>query len=182
MASSPPGAFVVLTHNIGNGLARPADLLPVLRAAQADIIGLQEVTVAQAAAITVGLADCYPHQAVYGAGIPGKGLLSKFPIHSVEHLPFYPQRPDLRAVVALPGGDLPVIVAHPRPPTLGARGFGMSALSRRQIARLVELATAGGPALLLGDFNLTPRHPFYRSLQSRGLQDAFAEAGQGAGL
>ena len=182
MDPTPAGPFVVLTHNIGNGLAPPAKLIPVLRAAQADLIGLQEITAEQAAAITRDLADLYPYQIVHGEGIPGKGILSKFPIHTIERLHFYPERPDLRAIVTLPEGDLLVIVAHPRPPTLGRRGFAMSDLSRRQIARLVAHASTGAPALLLGDFNLSPRHPFYRGLQKRGWVDAFAAAGQGAGL
>ncbi len=53
------------------------------------------------------------------------------------------------------------------------------AAAAAQIDALAALAVASAPALLLGDFNFTPRHPMYRRLTLIGLQDAFAVDGQG---
>jgi vancomycin resistance protein VanJ len=170
-----------MTHNAGNGLAPPAGLCAVLRAAGADLIGLQEITAAQAAALERDLADLYPYRVLYGEGIPGKGLLSKFPLRAVERLSLYPHRPDLRATVELPGGPLQCIVAHPRPPGFHWNGFYMNALSRTQIATLIALATAGPPTILLGDFNLTEQTRLYAQIHSAGLIDAFQTAGKGRG-
>ena len=35
--------------------------------------------------------------------------------------------------------------------------------------------------MLVGDFNMTPRHPGYARLEKLGLVDAFAEKGRGSG-
>jgi endonuclease/exonuclease/phosphatase (EEP) superfamily protein YafD len=181
MVPTPARPFVVMTHNVGNGLAPPAGLCAMLRAAGADLIGLQEVTAAQAAALEHDLADLYPYRVLYGEGIPGKGLLSKFPLHAVERLQLYPRRPDLRATVELEGGSVLCIVAHPRPPGFHWNGFYMNAQSRTQIAALIALATAGPPAILLGDFNLTELTRLYNQIRCAGLIDAFQAAGRGAG-
>ena len=111
-----PRAFTIMTYNVGNGLARPQALAACLRASQADIIGLQELTHAQATAIDDELLDLYPYQALEPAGIPGKGLLSKFPILSRQRLELHPGRPDLVSVVDVDGSPLRLIVAHPPPP------------------------------------------------------------------
>jgi endonuclease/exonuclease/phosphatase (EEP) superfamily protein YafD len=46
----------------------------------------------------------------------------------------------------------------------------------------VQAATAGGPAVLMGDFNLVERHPIYRQIAGAGLTDAFRAAGRGVGV
>jgi endonuclease/exonuclease/phosphatase (EEP) superfamily protein YafD len=176
-----PRAFVVMTHNAGNGLAPPATLAAVLRAAGADLVGLQEITAVQATALERDLADLYPHRVLYGEGIPGKGLLSKFPLRDVERLRLYPDRPDLRATVEMDGAALSVIVAHPRPPGFHWNGFYMNAHSLAQVAALIRLATTGAPTVLLGDFNLTDRARLYAEIRRAGLIDAFRAAGQGPG-
>ena len=40
---------------------------------------------------------------------------------------------------------------------------------------------ADPPAVLLGDLNLTARHPVYARLRGAGLRDAFRDAGRGRG-
>src|SRR6478672_4421398 len=94
--------FVAMTYNVANGLARPDDLVAVLRSSFADVIGLEELAPDQAIAIERQLHDIYPHQSLHPLGIPGKGLVSRFPIASAELLPFYPDRPDLLATVRGP--------------------------------------------------------------------------------
>jgi endonuclease/exonuclease/phosphatase (EEP) superfamily protein YafD len=174
--------FVAMTYNVANGLAKPADLVAALRASFADVIGLEELAPDQAIAIERDLRDLYPHQILHPLGIPGKGVISRFPIASAELVSFYPDRPDL--VVTLDGLDAPirVIVAHPPPPRFRKNGFHFDAQTRRQIDALVELATAGGPTILMGDFNAPERHRSLRQLAAAGLIDAFRAAGEGGGL
>src|SRR6478672_10889406 len=81
--------FLVMTHNAGNTLAPPDRLAAMLRESGADLIGLQEVTRLHAEALE-GLADVYPYRVHQGDGIPGKGILSKFPLRDVEPLELYP--------------------------------------------------------------------------------------------
>lgn len=175
-------SYLVMTHNTGNGLADPAALVEVLRQSGADIIGLQEITEQQAQSIQKQLAFEYPYQLLFGAGIPGKGLLSKFPILNHQQIELYPDRPDLVATIKLDNSELTVIIAHPPPPRIHSDGIYMNAATRQQMDTLISLATHGGPVLLLGDFNMTTRSILYARFREHGLVDAFEQAGTGPGF
>jgi endonuclease/exonuclease/phosphatase (EEP) superfamily protein YafD len=170
-----------MTFNVGNGLATPARLVGLLRQVGADIVGLQEVAVAQAAALEADLRHLYPYQLLTASGFAGKGLLSRHPVIEGERLSLYPDRPDLRAVVDVDGVQLRVLIAHPPPPRPGPAGVRFDARTLAQIEALGALATQHPPALLLGDFNMTPRNRAYARLSAAGLADAFAVAGAGRG-
>jgi vancomycin resistance protein VanJ len=172
----------VMTFNIGNGLASADTLLPAIRAVEADIIGLQEVTAGQAEALTAALAGEYPFHVLHGLGIPGKGLLSRFPLIEAEMVEYHPGRPDLMAVVDVNGHAVRVVVAHPLPPRIHRTGFFFNENTRLQFARLVDQLDSGKPTVMLGDFNMTYLHDFHRMLRDAGLSDAFREVGQGFGF
>jgi vancomycin resistance protein VanJ len=174
--------YTIMTHNAGNGLADPQPLVDVLRNSGADLIGLQEITADQANAIDKSLAGLYPYRIMFGDGIPGKGLLSKFPITNFKQLNLYPDRPDLLATIQLADAELTVIVAHPPPPRLHTDGIYMNAATQQQLYELIRMATHGGPVLMMGDFNMTTRSIFYTTLRRMGLIDAFEVAGQGPGF
>jgi vancomycin resistance protein VanJ len=174
--------YTVMTHNAGNGLADPGLLVSVLRSSQADIIGLQEITPAQSRAIDLGLATKYPYRILFGDGIPGKGLLSKYPIKSYSQLHFYPDRPDLLATIQLPDGPMTVIVAHPPPPRLHSDGIYINSATRQQMDSLLNVASQGGPLLLMGDFNMTALSTQHARLRSLGLVDSYQVSGEGLGF
>lgn len=181
----PDGAALVtvLTYNLGNGLATPEKLIPVLRSSGADLIGLQEVTPETETALATGLADLYPYRAVYGLGIPGTGLLSRYPILQNELLELNPGRPDLRAVVDFNGVQITVIVAHPPPPHLQWNGIQPRPGTTEQVAALIDIfEQTDGPLLVLGDFNVTQLHDVYRRLEDAGLRDVYRLAGDGWGF
>lgn len=172
-----PTPFTVLSWNVGNGLAKPDRLAAALRDSNADIIGLEELSEEQAAALEAGLADLYPWRALFGRGIPGKGILSRFPIHNLKHLSFHPERPDLQAQVEREGQRMHVIIVHPPPPApqeLNARA--------KQMAALKKLVDLPDPVLMMGDMNMTHWQQAYHDLLAAGLLDAFAEAGHGSSL
>jgi vancomycin resistance protein VanJ len=173
--------LTVMTHNLADGLALSDRLLPWLHRCEADVIGLQELAATQAAAIAEGLRDHYPYQSLHPLGIPGKGLLSRFPLRDSALLELHPGRPDLRVVVATPDGDTTIVVAHPPPPRFGRGSRAANAAAAEQFARLAEEATAGGPTVVLGDFNRVSWQAAYRRLAAAGLIDAFAVAGRGYG-
>jgi vancomycin resistance protein VanJ len=154
----------------------------VLRASGADIIGVQELADAQAVAIADLLSDDYPFQALHPGGIPGKGIISRFPLRETELLDLHPGRPDLQAVVTAPCGAVTVIVAHPPPPRIGRNRMLHSLLTNEQIARITAVATRGHPAVLLTDFNRVGWQAAYRQLRGAGLIDAFGAAGRGMGF
>ena len=174
--------LTVMTYNVGAGLASPPRLVDVLRHSGADIIGIQELAPEQSEAIAAGLGHDYPHQVLHPAGIPGKGLISRFPLHEIELLDLHPGRPDLQATVDAPGGTLTVIVAHPPPPRFGRNRVRQTALTDQQIAEIAAVATRGQPAVLLTDFNRVGWQAAYRQLRGLGLIDAFGAAGRGMGF
>lgn len=181
----PPAGSIevtVMTYNLGDGLAGPSELMPFLEHSDADIIGLQEVTPETATAIEANLAIVYPFRVVRGLGIPGKGLLSKYPIIDYRWLESNTERPDLFATVDINGMLTTVIVAHPPPPHLTTSGIVSRPGGDEQFTALIDtIASTSGPLLLLGDLNITQYHGRYEQLGSIGLVDAFAEAGSGTG-
>ena len=78
------------------------------------------------------------------------------------------------ALDASNAGTVPDLAATP--------SLAADSATRAQIAGLVRAATAGGPAVLMGDFNLVERHPIYRQIAGAGLTDAFRAAGRGIGV
>jgi len=174
--------LTVMTYNIGAGLAPPLRLVEVLRESNADIIGLQELAPEQGEAIATHLIAEYPHQVLHPTGIPGKGILSRFPLQETSLLDLHPGRPDLQASVAAPGGDLTVIVAHPPPPRFGRNRLLQTALANEQIASITAVASGGSPAVLLTDFNRVGWQAAVRQLRESGLIDAFGTAGRGLGF
>jgi endonuclease/exonuclease/phosphatase family metal-dependent hydrolase len=174
--------LTVMTYNVGAGLADPSRLVDVLRRSGADMIGLQELAPEQGAALADQLREEYPHQVLHPIGIPGKGIISRFPVQETELLELHPGRPDLQAAVEAPGGVLTVIVAHPPPPRFGRNRVHQTALTDQQIAEIAAVATRGYPAVLLTDFNRVGWQSAYRQLRNLGLIDAFGAAGQGLGF
>jgi endonuclease/exonuclease/phosphatase (EEP) superfamily protein YafD len=95
--------LTVMTYNLGDSLAVPNVMVSVLRSSEADIIALQELADEQAAAIERDLRDLYPYQVLYGHGVHGKGLLSRYPILEEELFYLQSQRlPYLRTTLQVP--------------------------------------------------------------------------------
>ena len=174
--------LTVMTYNVGAGLTNPRRLVEVLRQSSADIVGLQELAPDQGTAIATVLGDDYPYQVLHPTGIPGKGLISRFPVQESALLDLHPGRPDLQAIVAAPDGDLTIIVAHPPPPRIGRHRVRQAALADQQISGIVAVTTGGTPTVLLTDFNRVGWQAAYRQLRQSGLIDAFGSAGRGTGF
>lgn len=179
-AARPPGELTVLTYNTGLGLATAEGLAEALLAEGADIVGLQELD-ERLAHLGDLVRDVYPHQTLHPLGIPGKGILSRFPLTDAALLELMPGRPDLRATAQTPAGPAAVLVAHPPPFRVAPRRRPENALAQQQVRTLAAAASAGPPAILLGDFNRVPGQETHRVLTAAGLVDAFAAAGRGWG-
>ena len=179
--SIAPRGLTVATYNVGNGLATPARLARFVRECGADLIGLQELDSAQADALARVAIEQLPYQVVRGTGFSGRGLLSRFPIVEHEWLDLVPDRPDLRAMVRTPAADVTFVVAHPPPPRLRKEGVIFNLDTLAQIDRLAQLAAESRYSVLVGDFNMTARHPSYLRLVDAGLVDSYRAAGVGRG-
>ncbi len=151
----------------------------------ADIVGLQELTYAQAEALAsdVELRTRYPYRLLTPRSrARGMGLLSRYPIVEQDQ-----GSETLPQMVRLDLGNdttLTVINAHPRPARIRLPLFYEPTRRDTQIAavrKLIDARLAEGESLLvLGDFNITEREPTYRALVA-GLQDAHLLVGHGSG-
>lgn len=185
MTGQEPGSarrgITVMTANLWNGLAPDEQVISALRSSGADVIGLEELNQRQARVIERALGDIYPWIATFGDSYEGRGVLSRLPLLSAELVTIAADRPDVLAVVDAGGVVLSVLVGHPRPQILRRGQVKFEMASLRQILRLGQLTQELAPAVLLGDFNMGPRHPGYRRFERLGLSDAFNLGGAGAG-
>ncbi|MCC6945107.1 MAG: endonuclease/exonuclease/phosphatase family protein [Thermomicrobiales bacterium] len=176
---SPAGdGFTALSCNIGNGLADPGLLVDYLARSGASIVGLQEVSDAQAARIDAELAGIFPHRVLHPGGFAGKGVLSTFPLEEGAAVAFAPERPDLNATLRIGDRQLRVIVAHPRPPRISRTGMQFDPITENQVRMVGELAVNSRPAIVLCDLNTTALQQAYRQLMAAGLIDPFRDAGR----
>lgn len=182
----------VLTWNLELGQPDPDAVVARLRASDAAVIGLVELTPHHAQAIErdAVLAARYPTMDLRPMdGSLGIGLLSTLP--SVEP----PRRTGDPPVLVgrLDAGDgstLAVVVAHPLPGTIDLAAGDLipvdyDATSRDrhldQVRAIVEpILHRGEPLLLIGDFNVVDREPGYGELAA-GLTDAQRAVGVGPG-
>jgi endonuclease/exonuclease/phosphatase (EEP) superfamily protein YafD len=160
----------VLTFNIANDVSDPAQVVAFLRASDADVIALQELSKPDADAIELGLKDVYPHQVLYGLGVAGSGILSRTPIRSHEFLALTPARPFPKSVIEFAGGELTVIGVHAQA-WVGPAGSWVADV--RNFPELAQLAALNAPALIVGDFNTTEHSHAYRAFPAAGLVDAY---------
>lgn len=185
-APGRPPAITVLNANVGNGFAPDDRLVEAILASGADVVALEELNARQAEVVGAALREGgrYPHQATFGDGYEGKGLFSRaaLPIAGATQLDLVEGRPDLRATLMLGGTAITLILAHPRPPKVAREGIVFDRRSVRQVLKLGALALESSPAIMVGDFNMSPRHPLYRRFLRAGLVDAVGVRGDDSGM
>jgi endonuclease/exonuclease/phosphatase (EEP) superfamily protein YafD len=163
----------VVTANAWFENTQPAALLDWLARSDADVIVLQEVTPALAAALEP-LARRYPYRKVLARDDPyGIALLSRWPAVAIEPIDFAADGlPSLVATLDVRDRTLQVVALHARWPILPE----LQAARDRALQRAARLvATRPDTTILLGDLNLTPYAPaFTRLLAASGLRDALA--------
>ncbi|AKF10731.1 endonuclease/exonuclease/phosphatase family protein [Sandaracinus amylolyticus] len=182
---APPPTLRVMTYNthgcVGTDGVRALErIADVLRACDADVIGLQEIDVgrtrsggldqAEAIAVRLGMSHVFGAALYDGRGHYGNAVLSRHPIEHVrtEKLPTWRAVSEPRCFVhtrvAAPGGELDVVVTH----------FGLGPIERMGQARHVaaEIERTSSPhTVLLGDFNCGRGSIAYRRLTT-SLADA----------
>ncbi|MCK6445130.1 MAG: endonuclease/exonuclease/phosphatase family protein [Planctomycetes bacterium] len=168
----------VVTLNAASGLARIDDLEPFCRASGADVIALQELDDEEALALETRLLPEYPHRVLHGLGVPGKGVLSKFPIVASDLFRLQSERPYLRVVLDAHGERITVFDVHVPLEEVLLGPFGVA---EDDAAELARRAFAAAPALLVGDFNATSNMRVYELVAAAGLVNAFERRGVGLG-
>ena len=174
-----PGPTVrVVTANLLLGGADPVTLVGIVRDHRADVLAVQELTPAGAAALDdAGLGTLLPYRAAYPApGSQGSALYSRYPLKNIGVRQMPAQHLQAYGTLLVPGAR-PVLVesAHPCAPS----DPGSTDQWAREIA-LQPRATPSGPArILLGDFNSTLDHEGLRRLVGSGYTDAASAVGAG---
>jgi vancomycin resistance protein VanJ len=174
----PCQSLTVLQFNIADGRWPSDTLIAAIRASNADLVTLEEVSPDQAAQMQSSLSDLYPYQVLNIDG--GAGLLSRHPIHFSERL-MLPGRSYLRANIAVNDQFVVVLVAHPQVSELRMNPPDYVSVSRDAFITLTEIASQGEPTILAGDFNMIDQSADYDLLRHAGFRDAFRDAGWGFG-
>jgi endonuclease/exonuclease/phosphatase (EEP) superfamily protein YafD len=171
--------LVLLSFNVGAGLATYGEIVKLLRDENADVVLIQELTGDQERALANDLLDLYPHRDLHGLGIDGLGVLSKFPLVERELFRLSSPRPYQRVVLDVRGERMTIFHVHPG---LFRLLCGPWSSDAGDFERLAGAAQGLSPALIAGDLNATENMDPCVILERAGLRDAFREAGRGLGL
>jgi len=162
--------FTVVTANLQFSNPETGRFVDWLAANPADLVVLQEVTASWAQALR--RVRGYPHRTLLVREDPyGIGVLSRWPLESVEPRDLVGDGlPSLAGRVPIEGRGLRFVALHTHWPVLP----GLERSRDRSLASAAGLIrSATGPAVALGDLNVTPYSPvFGRFLAEAGLRDA----------
>ncbi|MCE9578571.1 MAG: endonuclease/exonuclease/phosphatase family protein [Deltaproteobacteria bacterium] len=182
-ALTTPGRLRVMSYNLNFGLAGDRAGAAAIARAQPDVVVLQESNDAWRAALVRDLAGRFPHhrfthQDDWAAG--GLGILSKFPIRSIDELPSAVDHfVAWRAVIDTPLGAIQVLDVHLRPPRSDRGSVAVGYFSTRgDRAREIErhlAALAPMPTIIAGDFNEEADGLASARLRAVGYRDAIAD-------
>jgi endonuclease/exonuclease/phosphatase (EEP) superfamily protein YafD len=179
-----PSQLRVMSYNVNFGIAGDRPTIEAIAAAQADLVFLQETNEGWQRAIVARLGTTYPHVRFthpesWPAG--GMGLLSKYPVVSLEHLPsvggfFFAWR----VVLDTKLGRIQVLNVHLRPPMSDGGSWIVGFFSTRddrlrEIQHHAERLDRELPTLVVGDFNEEGDGKAVGFLVERGFADAIAQ-------
>lgn len=163
-----------------------------IAAANADIVGLQEVTQETATALIPQVADQYPYHTLTSLKSESTvAILSRHPIEQVEWYDFIPRHRALRANITIGEESIVVYIIHLTANEFVKPNRPISEMPTRIVERYrirtdevetVEqlLSQEQRPTLLLCDCNLTDTSAPYTRL-NRHLSDSFRKVGWGLG-
>lgn len=180
-------ALTVMTYNVLGRQTRNGPQIAVIEAMDADLIFLQEINHAHAAAFEEELGLKYPYQILDPVDdVTGMGVLSKYPLQTAQvGLPLdWVGRPQVLNL-DWEGESIRLINFHMYPSGLGSLQ-AVAALYRareeqaRALADFAGRAARSGPVLAGGDANVTALSDAYGIL-SRSLSDAWQVGGFGLG-
>jgi endonuclease/exonuclease/phosphatase (EEP) superfamily protein YafD len=168
-----------MTFNTGNDFIAAEHLIHAIKNSGADIVGLQELSERNAAALET-LSE-YPHRVLFGKKFDGKGLLSRYPIEKHRLFSSVIARPHIEALLNIGERNIIAYIVHAPAPNFRRLEF-RSPYSMPEIERLLALLQADIPTILMGDFNLVDRSDVYHLITKAGLVDTFRAVGKGPGL
>lgn len=169
--------FSVMTYNISR-YPSVDDFADVIIQSNADIVGVQEFGDSQRLGLEGGLKKLYPYQVLYGSGLGGIGILSRYPIIEDKLFELEGRNPYLEARVQINDRAIRLLVIHP---LIAFGPGGPEAPVRRDLRILTDMAVEEKPTIIMGDFNKTDQNEEYRFFIEKGLIDTYREVGWGMG-
>lgn len=166
----------VATLNVTFGGADADAVVALVRERDLDLLALEELTPAAAAALhEAGLDDLLPYSEVHAEeGFTGTGLWSRARMTDARSVPGYTSRV-VMATTVLGGTERAVVAAHPMAP-----GATSNRLWRAELDALGALIAEAGPqVLVLGDLNAARDHAGLRAWEAADCVDAPDQAGAG---
>lgn len=147
-----------------------------IRATDADVVVLQELTPANLAVLRrAGAFQSFPHELVDPRSRSfGSGIWGRTPLKDAESWDVAGQ-PMTRAVIEVGGEPVRVVNVHTRSPLAGGRALWAAQL--KALAELVEAEPL--PMIMAGDFNATFGHEGFRHILDQGMRDAHVDVGRG---
>ena len=150
--SVPEHGFRVLTFNTWFRNGNLEDTARFVRASNADVVILQEVTATNSESL-VGLLHSYPHRAFSPGVRHGLAIFSRWPLRA-EHLTVVPRNTRItRADIDWQGTSIVLFGAHLNWP-LSRRSANAREQELQVLAAHARKETK--PVIVAGDFNLTP--------------------------
>lgn len=166
-------AASVLQYNILFSNRDLDAITEVVLDADADIVGLHELTATQWEVLQISLGDAYPYQLALPGGPGssyqsrggGKALLSKTPLTNVP-VSFDLELegtfvPPLAATTEIDGEEVLAIALHPSPSRTGAKRIFERQAKLAAVRDVIE--SYDGPAIVIADLNIAPTSPKYHS-------------------
>jgi vancomycin resistance protein VanJ len=170
---------------------RVADLIDAIRAQDADVVAIQELSDSVADAASRQLSDLYPYQFLTpGPEDYGLGILSRYPLQEAARTQGFAGQ---RVILEVDGAAITMINVHLNAPQALTRrlrqfrpikvvlNYDTSRRARDFPGLLGEIDSTTGPLNVTGDFNTSDREPPYAELAAR-LHDAYREAAWGFGF
>ncbi len=165
----------VLASNLLYGQADPKAVVDLVRSQRIDVLNLVEMTPRAVDGLTAaGLFETLPYRVLHPApGAFGSGIVSRFPLKEVNLTgDSAAKQPGAQADLG-DGVVAEIVAVHPISPDVDTPQW------EREIKDLSRAAGEHGLRILAGDFNATLDHAAFRTVLSRGYNDAAEERGAG---
>jgi endonuclease/exonuclease/phosphatase (EEP) superfamily protein YafD len=165
----------VLASNLLYGQADPKAVVDLVRSQRIDVLNLVELTPRAVDGLTAaGLFRTLPYRVLHAApGAFGSGIVSRFPLTEVNLTGDSAAKQPGAQVDLGDGVQAEVVAVHPISPDVDTPQW------EREIKDLSRAAGEHGLRILAGDFNATLDHAAFRTVLSRGYNDAAEQHGSG---
>jgi vancomycin resistance protein VanJ len=175
-----------LTYNLHAELKALDPMIALIRAADADIVNLQELGFETARRFDAEFATLYPYRAFHPHPWPsaGQGVMSRFPVREDaywQHSQIHDALGHQRVVIDVRGTRITLYNTHPVHPGMAESGFNTGPRGQEIRDILARAEKENSLVLIAGDFNMSDQSDDYRYITAR-YGDSYREVGTGLGL